>query len=160
MRKIEAQMVMAVRGHFTGTRTKEWRSANTCVRSVHDAQLGPTVVVELHGNEIAQFTFGGMLKITDAGWQTATTKSRLNALLSCFYGGVGICQVKGVWLLNTTEFAGTDWVSYQWQDNHACQHAERVGEHHRPLRKVQKDLYDLEMARALKQLNKSLLAVL
>ena len=160
MRKIEAQMIMAVRDQLNGIRTKEWRSGNTCVRSVFDAQLGPVVVVELHGNEIAQFTNGGMLKITDAGWQTVTTKSRLNALLDCFYGGVGICQVKGVWLLNTTEFAGTDWVSYGWRDNHACQTAERLGEHRKPLRKAQKDLYDLEMARALKQLNKGLLAVL
>ena len=145
MRKIEAQMVMAVRDQLNGTRTKEWRSANTCVRSVHDAQLGPTVVVELHGNEIAQFTNGGMLKITDAGWQTVTTKSRLNALLSCFYGGVGICQVKGVWLLNTTEFAGTDWVSYGWRDNWQCQQAEAIT---KPAVKASGSVYDVEWHRA------------
>lgn len=145
MRKIEAQMIMAVRDQLNGTRTKEWQLGNTCVRSVHDAQLGPTVVVELHGNEIAQFTNGGMLKITDAGWQTVTTKSRLNALLRCFCDGVGICQVKGVWLLNTTEFAGTDWVSYTWQDNWACKQAEAIV---KPAIKASGSVYDVEWHRA------------
>jgi hypothetical protein len=145
MRKIEAQMIMAVRDQLNGTSTKEWRSANTCVRSVYDAQLGPTVVVELHGNEIAQFANDGSLKITDAGWQTVTTKSRLNALLSCFYGGGGICQVKGVWLLNSTEFSGTDWVSYQWQDNWQCQQAELVT---KPAVKASGNVYDVEWHRA------------
>lgn len=40
--------------------------------------------------------------------------------------GVGICQVNGDWLLNTTPFAGKDWVSYGWLDNWACQAAEAV----------------------------------
>ena len=138
MRKIEAQMIMAVRDQLNGSE-KTFRSGNTEVstehRGIHGTfNYGRDVVVRLHDNEIARFdsmlegdrTARG-LKITDANWQTVTTKSRLNALLSCFYGGVGICQVKGVWLLNTTEFAGTDWVSYQWRDNHACQTAEALG---------------------------------
>ena len=178
MRKIEAQMVMAVRDQLNGSE-KTWRSGNTEVRTEHEGIHGTFgsyarfVVVRLHGNEIARFdsmlagdrTARG-LRITDAGWQTVTTKSRLNALLSCFYEGQGIYQVKGVWMLNSTrsrghrEFPGTDCLSYGWRNNIACQQAEHFGEHHRPLRKAQKDLYDLEMARALKQLNKSLLAVL
>ena len=145
MRKIEAQMVMAVRDQLNGTRTKEWRSGNTCVRSVHDAQLGPTVVVELHGNEIAQFTNGGMLKITDAGWQTVTTKSRLNALLSCFYAGQRLSQIKGQWRLNANDFNGTAWVAFRWLNNACCWEAERLGEPMKPLR----DLYELEHVRAL-----------
>ena len=145
MRKIEAQMVMAVRDQLNGTRTKEWRSGNTCVRSVFDAQLGPVVVVELHGNEIAQFTNGGMLKITDAGWQTVTTKSRLNALLSCFYAGQRLSQIKGQWRLNADDFNGTAWVSFRWLNNACCWEAERLGEPMKPLR----DLYELEHIRAL-----------
>ena len=111
MRKIEAAMVMAVKAAIEGEH-KAWRCGNTVVRNVHDADLGKVVVVELHGNEIAEFdvSLAGVkecrgLRITDAGWQTATTKSRLNALLDCFYGGVRLCQVKGQWLLNTTEFS-------------------------------------------------------
>ena len=145
MRKIEAQMIMAVRDQLNGTRTKEWQLGNTCVRSVHDAQLGPTVVVELHGNEIAQFTNGGMLKITDAGWQTVTTKSRLNALLSCFYAGQRLSQIKGQWRLNANDFNGTAWVAFRWLNNACCWEAERLGEPMKPLR----DLYELEHVRAL-----------
>ena len=161
MRKIEAQMVMAVRDQLNGSE-KTWRSGNTEVRTEHEGIHGTFgsyarfVVVRLHGNEIARFdsmlagdrTARG-LRITDAGWQTVTTKSRLNALLDCFYGGVRLCQVKGVWLLNSTEFAGTDWLSYGWRDNHACQTAERLGEHHKPLRKALNDVYELEHMRAL-----------
>ena len=34
----------------------------------------------LHGNEIAHRTKDGQLEITDTGWQTNTTKERLNAI--------------------------------------------------------------------------------
>jgi hypothetical protein len=171
MRKIEAQMIMAVRDQLNGSE-RTWRSGNTEVSTEHEGirntgSYSRDVVVRLHGNEIARFDTADNnireargLEITDAGWQTVTTKSRLNALLNCFYGGQGINQVKGVWLLNSAEFSGTDWVSYGWLDNWHCQQAERLGEHHKPLRTAQKDVYDLEMARALKQLNKGLLAVL
>ena len=152
MRKIEAAMVMAVRDAINGNH-KPWRSGNTVVRNVHDADLGKVVVVELHGNVIAEFdvSLAGVrecrgLRITDAGWQTATTKSRLNALLSCFYGGVGICQVKGQWLLNTTEFHGTDWLSYGWQDNWQCQQAEALC---KPAVRASGSVYDVDWHRAM-----------
>ena len=48
MRKIEAAMVMAVRDQIEGGH-KPWRSGNTVVRNVLDADLGKVVVVELHG---------------------------------------------------------------------------------------------------------------
>jgi len=137
MRKIEAQMVCAVRERLLADH-KDWKSGNTEVRTEFEGvrgtpSYGKEVVVYLHGNKIASFDalsnhvreIRGLM-ITDAGWQTATTKSRLNALLNCFYGGAGICQVNGNWLLNTTEFAGTDWVSYGWLDNWACQAAQAV----------------------------------
>ena len=153
MRKIEAAMIMAVRDQLNGTRTKEWRSGNTCVRSVHCADLGSVVVVELHGNKIAEFDVSANnvreargLQITDAGWQTVTTKSRLNALLNCFYGGQGINQVKGVWLLNSTEFSGADWVSYGWLDNWCCQQAEAIA---KPAVKAPGSVYDVEWHRAM-----------
>lgn len=156
MRKIEAQMIMAVRDQLNGSE-KTWRSGNTEVSTEHRGVHGTFnyerfVVVRLHDNEIARFdsmlagdrTTAG-LRITDAGWQTVTTKSRLNALLNCFYGGAGICQVKGVWLLNTTEFAGTDWVSYAWRDNWACQQAEAIV---KPAIKASGSVYDVEWHRA------------
>ena len=150
MRKIEAQMVMAVRDQLSGSE-KTFRSGNTEVTTEHEGIHGTPgyyrfVVVRLHGNEIARFDGGFALKITDAGWQTVTTKSRLNALLNCFYEGRGICQVKGVWLLNSTEFAGTDWVSYGWRDNWCCQQAEAIT---KPAVKASGSVYDVEWHRAM-----------
>ena len=157
MRKIEAQMIMAVRDQLSGSE-KTFRSGNTEVTTEHRGVHGTfnyerDVVVRLHGNEIARFdsmldgdrTARG-LEITDAGWQTVTTKSRLNALLDCFYGGQRIRQVNGVWLLNSTEFAGTDWVSYGWRDNWCCQQAEAIT---KPAVKASGSVYDVEWHRAM-----------
>jgi len=48
----------------------------------------------LFGNKIAEKRNGG-LHITNAGWQSNTTKERLNALPN-----VSICQKNHVWYLN------------------------------------------------------------
>ena len=78
MRKIEAQMNAAVQAN------KDWHSANT---SVHfDSETGVSVV-RLHGNKIAEIGDDWMT-LFDGGWQSTTTKSRLNALLAEF-GHVG-----------------------------------------------------------------------
>lgn len=158
MRKIEAQMVMAVRSAINGEE-KGWRCGNTSVEVEHEGIQGTpgykrSVVVKLHGNEIARFDSALShardcrgLRITDAGWQTATTKSRLNALLACFYRGQAIRQVKGQWLLNSTEFHGTDWVSYGWRDCYATQQAEAIV--CAASRKPVKSVYDLEWHRAM-----------
>ena len=70
-------------------------------RNVQTRIMGKVVVVELHGNVIAEFDVAADncreirgLKITDAGWQTVTTKSRLNALLSCFFDGSALVFVR------------------------------------------------------------------
>ena len=149
MRKIEAQMVMAVRDQLSGSE-KTWRSGNTEVTTEHWGVHGTAgyyrnVVVRLHGNEIARFDGGIALKITDAGWQTNTTKNRLNALLSCFYGGQRLSQIKGQWRLNANDFNGTAWVAFRWQNNACCWEAERLGE---PMKRL-RDLYELEHIRAL-----------
>lgn len=57
----------------------------------------------LHGNLIAKKDGVG-LKITNAGWFTATTKERLNGLPN-----VNIVQRKGVWYLNGKEWDGS-WI--------------------------------------------------
>lgn len=90
MRKIEQQLVNAVNAG------RDWRSGNT---SVDVTDHG--VVVRLHGNKIAQLDReDGILWITDAGWQTSTTKSRLNALLAGVTAGrAHIYQKDFVWYL-------------------------------------------------------------
>ena len=74
MRKIEKQMCDAVQSN------KDWQSANT---SVHfDPETGVSIV-RLHGNKIAEVSDNDMT-IFDGGWQTVTTKSRINALCDYF----------------------------------------------------------------------------
>ena len=90
MRKIEALMVQAVKDG------RDWHLDNTSVDVTDDG-----IVVRLHGHAIAQLnTEAGILWITDAGWQTATTKSRLNALLRGITPGHACVYQKGyIWYL-------------------------------------------------------------
>ena len=92
MRKIEEQMNQAV------ANSKSWTSANT---SVTYCEENGESRVYLHGNHIA--TVGeDFLQIFDGGWQTNTTKSRLNALINRFCNAVtdGVYQRKHVWYLS------------------------------------------------------------
>jgi hypothetical protein len=72
MRKIETLMNNAI------SNNSDWQQANT---SVHfDSETGASVV-RLHGNKIA-VVGDDFVQLFDGGWQTVTTKSRLNAILS------------------------------------------------------------------------------
>ena len=73
MRKIESQMVAAINSN------KNWKSGNTMVKT-DDANISR---VFLHGNHIATIDDDSMM-IMDGGWQSVTTKSRLNALCDAF----------------------------------------------------------------------------
>ena len=88
MRKIESQMNAAIHSN------KDWKSGNT---SVHfDAESGVSVV-RLHGNKIAEVSDNDMT-IFDGGWQSVTTKSRLNALCDEFcVTGEGVFQKDFAW---------------------------------------------------------------
>ena len=88
MRKIEQQMCDAVQSN------KDWKCKNT---SVHfDPETGVSIV-RLHGNKIAEVSDNDMT-IFDGGWQTTTTKSRLNALCDYFcISGEGVFQKDFAW---------------------------------------------------------------
>ena len=90
MRKIEKQMCDAVQSN------KDWQSGNT---SVHfDPETGVSIV-RLHGNKIAEVSDNDMT-IFDGGWQTTTTKSRLNALCDYFcVSGEGVFQQNYQWFV-------------------------------------------------------------
>ena len=76
MRKIEQQMIAAIKSNA------DWKCDNTQVITLNN--MGQMVsFVYLHGNLIAQVD-DDSLKLYDGGWQSKTTKSRLNALLSEF----------------------------------------------------------------------------
>ena len=108
MRKIEQQMNDAVANN------KNWQSANT---SVHYNEENGVSIVRLHGNKIAEIG-DDYLQIFDGGWQTTTTKSRLNALIDRFCNAVtdGVYQRQHVWYLkdNNVEREFESGYIYAW----------------------------------------------
>lgn len=91
MRKIETQMNQAVANN------KSWQSGNTSVS--FNEETGESIV-RLHGNKIAVIG-EDFLQIFDGGWQSVTTKSRLNALIDRFCNGVtdGVFQKNYQWFI-------------------------------------------------------------
>ena len=88
MRKIESQMCQAIQNN------KTWSSGNTQVITEDN-----TSKVYLHGNHIATVTDDNMT-IFDGGWQSVTTKSRLNALCVEFcVTGEGVFQKNYKWFV-------------------------------------------------------------
>jgi hypothetical protein len=70
MRKIETLMNQAI------IEGRNFSSGNTTV--THE---GDVAIVHLHGNKIAEIG-DNSVTLYDGGWQTATTKSRINAILN------------------------------------------------------------------------------
>ena len=90
MRNIEIQMNNAI------SDSKNWKLANTEV--TFDRESGHSRVY-LHGNHIA--TIGeNFVTITDGGYQSNTTKSRLNAIIRehCM-DGESVYQKRGEWFV-------------------------------------------------------------
>ena len=89
MRKIEQQMNSAIRYR------RNWAGSNTMVRVYKEV-----VEVFLHGNHIASLdTATHKLTIKDGGWQSNTTKSRLNAICNEFLVGARVFQKNFNWFL-------------------------------------------------------------
>ena len=72
MRKIETEMCEAIQSNL------DWKSGNTQVITIEGVSF-----VYLHGNQIATIDDDSMT-IFDGGYQSTTTKSRLNALCNYF----------------------------------------------------------------------------
>ena len=95
MRKIERQMNNAISNNI------DWKCANTEV--IFDADTNESTVY-LHGNKIAEVG-DDYIRLFDGGWQSNTTKSRLNALLSEFtYNGLSLVQRNWTWFLRDNDF--------------------------------------------------------
>ena len=95
MRKIETQMNAAIQANVN------WSNGNT---TVHFNEESGVSVVRLHGNKIAEVSDNDMT-IFDGGWQSTTTKSRLNALCSEFcITGEGVFQKNYKWFVR--KFSG------------------------------------------------------
>jgi hypothetical protein len=102
MRKIEQRMAEAFRNKQT------FKSGNTEVlfkAMTNDGQYPKGdhfLVVELFGKEIVrQDSATGVIEVTHAGWPTATTKSRLNAI------GAGVHQSNFIWYIDGKEWGGS-----------------------------------------------------
>ena len=97
MRKITADAVRAFRNR------QPFKRGNTLVKVFDNS-----VVLCLHGNMIAELATDGALYISDGGWQSNTTKERLNG-----FPTVNIHQKDFRWFLNGVEWDGSkikvDW---------------------------------------------------
>lgn len=82
MRKIERDMISAISGGF------DWKSSNTTV--TFD---GDDWEARLHGNLIARCE-DGKLEVSVAGWNTSTTRNRINAILRHFKSRTNLDHLK------------------------------------------------------------------
>ena len=90
MRKLEKQKNSAIRNR------KAWAGSNTQV-VISDSGLSASVY--LHGNLIASVDMNNYLTLFDGGWQSVTTKSRLNALCDEFATGRAVFQKNFNWFV-------------------------------------------------------------
>ena len=90
MRKIEKNMNSAI---WSKT---NWAGSNTTVITEDNESR-----VMLHGNHIATYNHTlKELELFDGGWQSNTTKSRLNALCNEFATGFGVFQKNWNWFVS------------------------------------------------------------
>ena len=104
MRKIETLMNIAISNN-----NEFWSQANTSVETIDGVSF-----VRLHGNLIAEVG-EDFIKLFDGGWQSNTTKSRLNAILSEHgIAGENVFQKNFEWFIrlwNGEEFVTTEFRS-------------------------------------------------
>ena len=92
MRKIEQQMNRAI------VNKNDWSNSNTQVNYNSNTDCS---AVYLHGNQIATVDHNtNALKLSSCGWQSVTTKSRLNAILQGLIVGASVYQKQFNWFLN------------------------------------------------------------
>ena len=90
MRKLEVQMNRAI---LTET---DWKCDNTKVINIEGVSF-----VYLYNNLIAMVA-DTFLELFDGGYQTTTTKSRLNAILSAHGSGEYVYQKNFEWFVSTS----------------------------------------------------------
>ena len=97
MRKIEQLMNVAISNN-----NEYWSKANTSVETIDGVSY-----VRLHGNLIAEVDDNG-IKLYDGGWQSNTTKSRLNAIINTLCDGrhQGVFQRDFDWYIQDDEIDG------------------------------------------------------
>ena len=92
MRKIEQQMNRAI------VNKNDWSNSNTKVNYNSNTDCSS---VYLHGNQIATVDHNtNAVKLSSCGWQSVTTKSRLNAILQEVITGASVFQRNWNWFIN------------------------------------------------------------
>ena len=92
MRKIETQMNRAI------VNKNDWSNSNTQVN--YNSNTNCSTVV-LHRTAIATYDHNTQaLKLNTGGWQSVTTKSRLNAILQGLIAGASVFQRQFDWYLS------------------------------------------------------------
>ena len=101
MRKLERQMNFAVsnKGNWSGSNTQVNYNSNTNCSSIY-----------LHGHQIATVDHNlKAVKLSSCGYETRTTKSRLNALLQEVKYGCSIFQKNFDWFVKYNDEGASCW---------------------------------------------------
>ena len=95
---------------------KNWAGSNTTV--FVDDNIAK---VYLHGNHIATYNYANKeLSLFDGGWQSVTTKSRLNALCSELATGFGVFQKNWEWFVSDFQNTAVDFTDGITVNNNGC----------------------------------------
>ena len=115
MRQIEKNMNSAIWSK------KNWAGSNTSVITENDSAYGIESKVYLHGNHIATYNHSlKELELFDGGWQSNTTKSRLNALCAEFATGFSVFQKNWEWFISDFSNHKKDFINGAIVDHSGC----------------------------------------
>ena len=112
MRQIEKDMNHAIRNKIA------WSKSNTCTTFDNTIE---NCFVYLHGNHIATYNYQDKeLTLFDGGWQSNTTKSRLNALCNELATGFGVFQKNWEWYVSDFQKTVVDFTDGITVNNNGC----------------------------------------
>ena len=95
-----------------------WSKGNSC--TTFDSAI-ENCFVYLHGNHIATYNYADKeLSLYDGGWQSVTTKSRLNALCNEFATGFGVFQKNWDWFVSDFKNVKKEFVSNTIVNYNGC----------------------------------------
>ena len=101
MRKIERQMNFAI------SNKGNWSSSNTRVEYNNSTNCSS---IYLHGHQIATFDHNlKAVKLSSCGYETRTTKSRLNAILDEVKYGCKVFQKNFNWIVSYNDQTASFW---------------------------------------------------
>ena len=101
MRKLERQMNFAI------SNKADWSSSNTQVSFNSNTNCSS---IYLHGHQIATFDHNlKAVKLSSCGYQTVTTKSRLNAILEEVKYGCKVFQKNWNWFVSYNNQTASFW---------------------------------------------------